>query len=166
MGWVMTIVRRWKERGETLVPALLAGVALTLDLADDGQSFLHAVAVALVALAAALSGAAAVVSLGRYGPSRLGRRFALWRACGLLAAAGCLALEVAERFATPRHVADSSVQLTVLGMAWALLTGWVWGRRSWERMVAGLAVPGPEDELGIRASRRGVRWGGPGIGET
>ena len=156
----MTIGRRWKERGETLAPAALAAVALVLDLAEDGESFLHAAAVAVVALAAALSGAAAVVSLGRYGPSRLARRFALWRACGLLAAAGCLALEVAERFVTPRLVADGTVQLTVLGAAWAVLTGWVWGRRSWERMVAGLSVPGPEDEVGAHASRPGVRWAG------
>ena len=154
----MTIGRRWKERGETLAPAALAAVALVLDLAEDGESFLHAAAVAVVALAAALNGAAAVVSLGRYGPSRLARRFALWRACGLLAAAGCLAFEVAERFVTPRVVADGTVQLTVLGAAWAVLTGWVWGRRSWERMVAGLSVPGPEDEVGAHASRPGVRW--------
>jgi hypothetical protein len=154
----MTIGRRWKERGETLVPAALSAVALVLDLAVDGESFLHAAAVAVVALAAALSGAAAVVNPGRYGPSRLGRRFALWRACGLLAAAGCLALEVAERFATPRGVADETVQVTVLGAAWAVLTGWVWGRRSWERVVAGLPLPGPEDEVGAQASRRRVRW--------
>ncbi len=155
---MMTIGRRWKERGETLVPAALAGVALLLDLAEDGESFLHAAAVAVVALAAALSLAAAVVSFGRYGPSRLGRRFALWRACGLLAAAGCLGLEVAERLAMPRAVSDGTLQLTVLGAAWAGLTGWVWGRRSWERVVAGLAVPGTEDEAGARAARRRVRW--------
>ena len=154
----MRIGRRWKERGEVLVPAVLAGIALMIDLADDGESFLHAAAVAVVALAAALSGAAAVVSLGRFGPSRLGRRFALWRACGLFAAAGCFVLEVARRLAAPRGVADGTVQLTVLGAAWALLTGWVWGRRSWERMVAGLAVPGPEDGVRARAARRGVRW--------
>jgi len=65
---------------------------------------------------------------------------------------------VAERVATPRLVADGTVQLTVLGAAWVVLTGWVWGRRSWERVVAGLAVPGPEDEVGARAARRGVRW--------
>jgi len=158
MGSVMTIGRRWRERGETLVPAVLAGAALALDLSDDGEAFVHAAAVAVVALASALSGAAAVVSLGRYGPSRLGRRFALWRALGLLAAAGCLALEVAERVPTPRLVADGTVQLTVLGAAWVVLTGWVWGRRSWERVVAGLAVPDPEDEVGARAARRGVRW--------
>ena len=158
MGWVMAIGRRWKERGETLVPAVLAGVALMLDLAEDGESFLHAAAVAVVALPAALSGAAAVVSLGRYGPSRLGRRFALCRAGGLFAAAGCFVLELAERLATPRGVADGTVQLTVLGAAWALLTGWVWGRRSWERMVVGLAVPGPEEQVRARAARRGVRW--------
>jgi hypothetical protein len=117
--------------------------------------------VAVVALAAALSGAAAVGSLARYGPSWLGRRFALWRACGLLAAAGCLALEVAQRFATPRLVSDGTVQLTLLGAAWAVLTGWVWGRSSWERMV-----PGPEDEVGARAARRGVRWAGKEVGET
>jgi hypothetical protein len=158
--------RRWKERGETLVPATLAGVALVLDLAEDGESFLHAAAVAVIALAVAASLAAAVVSLGRYGPSRLGRRFALWRACGLLLAAGCLALEVVERLATPRAVADGTVQLTVLGAAWALLTGWVWGRRSWERMLAGLAVAGEETAPGARAARRDVRWTKQEMGEA
>lgn len=162
----MTIGRRWKERGETLAPAALAVLALMLDLADDGESFLHAAAVAVVAIAAAVCGAAAVVSLGRYGPSRLGRRFALWRACGFLAAAGCLALEVAERLGTPRLVADGTVQLTVLGAAWVVLTGWVWGRRSWQRMVAGLSVPGPEDEAGAHASRRRMRWAGQKMEEA
>ena len=162
----MVIDRRWKERGETLVPALLSALALMLDLSGDGESFAHAAAVAVVAVAAALSGAAAVVSLGRFGPSRLGRRFALWRACGLAAAAGCLTFEVAQRFATPRLAADATVQLTVLGTAWALLTGWVWGRRSWERLVAGLKVPGPEGEAGVQRARRGVRWAGGEIGEA
>ena len=142
------------------MPAALATVAFLLDVADDGESFLHATAVAVVALAAALSGAVAVLSLGRYGPSRLGRRFSLWRACGFLAAAGCLALEVAERLGTPRHVADGTVQLTLLGAAWVVLTGWVWGRRSWKRLVAGLSVPEAEAELGAHASRRRMRWAG------
>jgi len=162
----MAKLRRWKERGETLVPSGLAGLALVLDMSEDGESFLHAAAVAIIALAAALSLAAAVVSLGRYGPSRLGRRFALWRACGLLAAAGCLALEVVERLATPRAVADGTVQLTVLGGAWAVLTGWVWGRRSWERMLAGLAAPGQETEASARAARRRVRWAKHEMGEA
>ena len=154
----MTIGRPWKERAETLAPAALAVLALMLDLAEDGESFLHAAAVAVVAIAAAVCGGAVVVSLGRYGPSRLGRRFALWRACGFLAAAGCLALEVAERLATPRLVADGTVQLTVLGGAWVVLTGWVWGRRSWRRMVAGLSVSGPEGEVGAQAGRGRMRW--------
>ena len=149
----MTIGRRWRERGETLVPAALAAMALLLDVADDGESFLHAAAVA-------------VVSLGRYGPSRLGRRFSLWRAFGFLAAAGCFALEVVERLGSPRHVADGTVQLTVLGAAWVVLTGWVWGRRSWDRMVAGLSVPGPEDEVGAHASRRRMRWAGQKMEEA
>jgi hypothetical protein len=166
MGWVMGNLRRWKERGETLVPAALAGVALVLDVAEDGESWLHAAAVAIIALAAALSLAAAVVSFGRYGSSRLGRRFALWRACGLFLAAGCLALEVVERLGTPRAVADGTLQLTVLGAAWAALTGWVWGRRSWERMVAGLAVPGMETEASARAARRRVRWAKHEMGEA
>ena len=160
----MTIGRRWKERGATLVPAVLGGIALMLDLTDDGESFLHAAAVAVVAAATALSVAAAVVSLERYGPSRLGRRFALWRACGLLGAAGCFALEVAERLATPRLVTDGTIQLTALGAAWAVLTGWVWGRRSWARVVAGLAVPGPEQDARARPARRGVRWAGHEVG--
>jgi hypothetical protein len=157
----MTIGRRWKERGETLVPALLAGLAVLLDMSVDGESFAHAVAVALVALAAALSGAAAVVSLGRFGPSRLGRRFAIWRACGLLAAACCLALEVVQRFARPHLPADATVQLSVLGAAWALLTGWVWGRRSWEQVVAG-----PENEVREGDGRSAVRWSGRKMGEA
>ena len=161
----MTIGKRWKERGETLVPAMLAAVALVLDLAENGESFVHAVAVASVTLAAALSGAAAVSSLGRFGPSGLGRRFAVWRAFGLLAAAACLALEGVQRLATPRLPADATIQLTVLGAAWALLTGWVWGRRSWERVVAGLTVPGPEEVL-ERDARRGVRWSGREMGEA
>jgi len=160
MGWMMTIGGRWRERGEMLVPAALAVVALLLDVVDDGESSLHAAAVAVVALAAALSGAVAVVSLGRYGPSRLGRRFSLWRAFGFLAAAGCLGLEVVERLGTPRLVADGTVQLTVLGGAWVVLTGWVWGRRSWQRMVAGLSVPGLQDEVGGHAARRRMRWAG------
>ena len=162
----MTIGRRWRERGETLVPAALAAMALLLDVADDGESFLHAAAVAVLSLSAALSGAVAVVSLGRYGPSRLGRRFSLWRALGFLAAAGCFALEVVERLGSPRHVADGTVQLTVLGAAWVVLTGWVWGRRSWDRMVAGLSVPGPEDEVGAHASRRRMRWAGQKMEEA
>jgi hypothetical protein len=58
------------------------------------------------------------------------------------------------------------VQLTVLGAAWVVLTGWVWGRRSWDRMVAGLSVPGPEDEVGGHASRRRMRWAGQKMGEA
>ena len=162
----MTIARRWKERGETLVPALLAGLALLLDMSVDGDSFAHAVAVALVALAAALSGAAAVVSLGRFGPSRLGRRFAIWRACGLMAAASCLLIEVVQRVGRPQLASDGMVQLTVLGAAWALLTGWVWGRRSWEKLVAGLVVPGLEDELREREARSSVHWSGRKMGEA
>lgn len=162
----MTIGRRWKERGETLVPALLAGLAVLLDMSVDGESFAHVIAVASVALAAALSGAAAVVSFGRFGPSRLGRRFAIWRACGLLAAASCLALEVVQRCATPHLPADGTVQLSVLGAAWALLTGWVWGRRSWEQVVAGLVVRGPEDGVGEGDARSAVRWSGRNMGEA
>jgi len=162
----MTIGRRWKERGETLAPAALAVLALMLDLADDGESFLHAAAVAVVAIAAAACGSVAVVSLGRYGQSRLARRFALWRACGFLAAAACLGLEVAERLATPRLVPDGTVQLTVLAAAWVVLTGWVWGRRSWQQMVAGLSVPGPEDELVAHGARRRMRWSGQKMEEA
>ncbi len=160
----MRIDGRWKERGETLGPALLAGLALVLDLATDGESLVHAGAVGVVALASAVSGAAAVVSLGRFGPSRLGRRFSLWRACGLAAAAGCLCLEVVQRFSTPRLAADATLQLTVLGGAWALLTGWVWGRRSWERIAAGLRLAAPEDAP--EGSARGVRWAGQEMGEV
>jgi len=166
MGWVMGIDRRWKERGETLVPAALAGLALMLDLSEDGESFVHAAAVGLVALAAAVSGAAAVVSLGRFGPSRLGKRFSVWRACGLFAAAACLTLEVVQRFAAPRHAVDATIQLTVLGGAWALLTGWVWGRRSWERLAAGLAAEAEERRVEAERTARGVRWAGREVGEA
>ncbi|HVP59650.1 MAG TPA: hypothetical protein VMT11_03780 [Myxococcaceae bacterium] len=155
--------RRWKEWGETLAPAALAVLALGLDLAEDGESFVHAVALGLVALAAALSGAAAVVSFGRLGPSRLGRRFSLFRACGLWAAAGCLGLELVERFGAPRLAPDATLQLTVLGGAWALLTGWAWGRRSWERISAGLAAEA--EERRVREASRTVRWAGQEIGE-
>jgi hypothetical protein len=162
----MAIGRRWKERGETLMPASLAALAVVLDMSVDGESFAHVVAVASVALAAALSGAAAVISFGRFGPSGLGRRFAIWRAGGLLAAASCLALEVVQRCATPHLPADGTVQLSVLGAAWALLTGWVWGRRSWEQVVAGLAVPGPEGEVPEGDARSGVRWSRRKMGEV
>ncbi len=155
----MAIGGRWKEWGETLAPAALAAVALGLDLAEDGESFVHAAALGLVALAAALSGAAAVVSLGRFGPSSLGRRFSLWRACGLLAAAGCFGLALVERHGAPRLAADATLQLTVLGGAWALLTGWVWGRRSWGRMSARLA-----EEAREQAPPRAARWTGQEIG--
>jgi hypothetical protein len=138
-----------------LAPAALAGLSLGLDVAGDGESFVHAAALGLIALAAALSAAAAVVSLGRFGPSRLGRRFSLWRACGLAAAAGCFGLALVERSGTPRVAADATLQLTVLGGAWVVLTGWVWGRRSWERMAAGLAAQ-------AEASRR-APWPAPGI---
>jgi hypothetical protein len=161
----MRVDGRWKEWGETVGPALLAGVALLLDLAQDGESFLHSVALGLVALAAALSGAAAVVSLGRFGPSGLGRRFSVWRACGLFAAAGCLVLEVVERFSAPRFPSDGTLQLTVLGGAWALLTGWVWGRRSWERLCEGLRLEA-EAAAQARAAAREVRWARPGVGEA
>jgi hypothetical protein len=163
---MMEIDRRWKERGETLVPAALAGLALLLDLSEDGESFAHAVGVGLVALAAAMSGAAGVVSLGRFGPSRLARRFSIWRACGLFAAAACLGLEVVQRIAAPRHAADATIQLTVLGAAWALLTGWVWGRRSWERMAAGLAAEAEERRAEAERTGRGVRWAGREVGEA
>ncbi|HUM09571.1 MAG TPA: hypothetical protein VLT82_01355 [Myxococcaceae bacterium] len=156
--------RRWKEWGETVAPAALAVLALGLDLAEDGESFAHTAALGLVALAAALSGAAAVGSCGRFGPSRLGWRFSLWRACGLVAAAGCFGLELVERSGAPRVAADATVQLTVLGAAWALLTGWVWGRRSWERMAAGTAAQAEETRAGEAA--RGVRWAGREIGEA
>lgn len=148
------------------MPAALAALALMLDLAEDGESFLHAAAVGLVALAAAVSGAAAVVSLGRYGRSGLGRRFSIWRACGLVAAAGCLGLEVVQRFGAPRHAADATIQLTVLGGAWALLTGWVWGRRSWNRLAAGLAAEAEERREMQQGSMRGVRWTGREMGEA
>ena len=49
MGWPMGNLRRWKEQGETLVPTALAGVALVLDMAEDGESWLHAAAVAIIA---------------------------------------------------------------------------------------------------------------------
>jgi hypothetical protein len=154
----MALGRRWREWGETLAPGALAALALVLDLAEDGESFVHAAALGLVALAAALSGAAAVVSLGRFGPSRLGWRFSLWRACGLAAAAGCFGLELVERFGAPRLAADTTLQLTVLGGAWALLTGRVWGRRSWERVVAGLAAEA--EERRVAEASRGARWAG------
>jgi len=163
---MMGIDRRWKERGETLVPAALAGLALMLDLSADGESFAHAAAVGLVALATAASGAAAVVSLGRFGPSRLGRRFSIWRACGLFAAAVCLGLEVVQRIPTPWHAADATIQLTVLGAAWALLTGWVWGRRSWERLAAGLAAEAEERRAEEERTGRGVRWAEREVGEA
>jgi len=161
----MGMDRRWRELGETLGPALLAGAATLLDFADDGPSFAHAAAVGLIALAAALCGAAAVVSFGRFGPSRLGRPFATWRACGLAAAAGCLALEVGMRVESPRLALEATVQLGVLGGAWALLTGWVWGRRSWERMSVGLSPRERELPRSERA-RRGVRWAGQETGKA
>jgi hypothetical protein len=166
MGWVMRIDRRFREWGETLVPAALAGLALMLDLADDGESFVHAAAVGLVALGAAVSGAAAVVSLGRFGPTRLGRRFSIWRACGLFAAAGCFCFEVVQRLGAPRHAADATIQLTVLGGAWALLTGWVWGHRSWERIAAGVAAEAAERRAEEEQMGRGVRWAGREVGEA
>src|SRR4030095_17137812 len=49
VGWVMTIGRRWKERGETLVPALLAGLAVLLDMSVGGGWFAHLIAVGSVA---------------------------------------------------------------------------------------------------------------------
>jgi len=163
---MMGIDRRWKERGETLVPAALAGLALLLDLSEDGESFAHAAGVGVVALAAAVSGAAGVVSPGRFGPSRLARRFSIWRACGLFAAAACLGLEVVQRIAAPRHAADATIQLTVLGAAWALLTGWVWGRRSWERLAAGLAAEAEERRVMQERMARGVRWAEREMGEA
>ena len=162
----MGIDRRWREWGETVVPAALAGLALMLDLSEDGESFAHAASVGLVALAAAGSGAAAVVSLGRFGPSRLARRFSIWRACGLFAGAACLGLEVVQRIAVPRHSADATIQLTVLGAAWVLLTGWVWGRRSWDRLAAGLAAEAEERRAEAERMARGVRWAGRGMGEV
>jgi len=161
----MGIDRRWRERGETLGPALLAAAATVLDLGDDGASFAHAAAVGVLALAAASSGAAAVVSLGRFGPSRLGRRFAMWRACGLAAAAGCLALEVGMRFGAPQLASDATVQLGILGGAWALLTGWVWGRRSWERMLVGRS-PRERELPGSERVGEPVGWAGQETGKA
>ena len=165
MGWLRGLHRGWKEWGETLGPALLAGAALVLDLAEDGEAFVHAVAVGLVALAAALSLGGVVVSFGRYGLSRLARRFALWRACGLLAAAGCLTVEVVQRLPAPRLAADHTLQLTVLGVAWPVLTGWVWGRRSWERMADAVRLQ-EEETARSKAALRDVRWPGTEIGEA
>ena len=159
----MEIDRRWKERGETLGPALLALVALVLDLGEDAESFLHAAAVGMIALATATSLAGAVVGLGRFGPSRLARRFALWRAFGLTAAAGCLCLGLMVRLPAPRLVSDATLQLTVLGAAWALLTGWVWGRRSWERLASSLAEAEAQAEA---SSAHSVPWGGREVGEA
>ena len=153
----MNIERRWKERGETLGPALLALVALVLDVAVEGESSVHAVAVGVIALGVATSLAGAVVSLGRYGSTRLARRFARWRALGLLAAAFCLGLALVERLSAPRLVPDATLYLSILGGAWALLTGWVWGRRSWERLASGL----PESP-----GEQPVRWTGREIGEA
>jgi hypothetical protein len=161
----MGMDRRSRELGETLGPALLAGVATLLDVANDGPSFAHAVAVGVLALAAALSGAAAVVSVGRFGPSLLGRRFARWRACGLAAAAGCLALEVGMRLGTPRLASDDTVRLGVLGGAWALLTGWVWGRRSWERLSEGMRVRA-EEARGRAEGTSAVRWASSEAGKA
>jgi len=135
----MNIERRWKERGETLGPALLAVLALVLDLAEEGESSVHAVAVGVI------------------GSTRLARRFARWRALGLLAAAFCLGLALVERLSAPRLVPDATLYLSILGGAWALLTGWVWGRRSWERLASGL----PESP-----GEQPVRWTGREIGEA
>jgi hypothetical protein len=159
----MNIDRRWKERGETLGPALLAVVALGLDVAVEGESSVHAVAVGVIALGVATSLAGAVVSLGRYGTTRLARRFAIWRALGLAAAAFCLGLALVERLSAPRLVADATLYLSVLGGAWAFLTGWVWGRRSWERLARGLLESQPEAEARAQQS---VRWAGREIGEA
>ncbi len=165
MGWLMAMLRRWKEWGETLGPALLAAAALVLDLADDGEGFVHALAVGVLALASALSLGAALESLGRFGPSRLARRFALWRACGLLACAACLVLEVVQRLPAPRLAADHTLQLTVLGAAWAVLTGWVWGRRSWERMAEGVRLEA-EETARAQAALRAGEWGRSEVGEA
>lgn len=165
MGWLMTTLRRWKEWGETLGPALLAATALVLDLAEDGEGFVHALAVGVLALASALSLGAALESPGRFGPSRLARRFSLWRACGLLASAGCLVLEVVQRLPAPRLAADYTLQLTVLGGAWAVLTGWVWGRRSWERMAEGVRLEA-EEAARAEAALRAVDWARSKVGEA
>jgi len=165
MGWLMTMLRRWKEWGETLGPALLAATALVLDLAEDGEGFVHALAVGVLALASALSLGAALESPGRFGPSRLARRFSLWRACGLLASAGCLVLEVVQRLPAPRLAADHTLQLTVLGGAWAVLTGWVWGRRSWERMAEGVRLEA-EEAAREEAALRAVDWARSKVGEA
>ena len=165
MGGLMGPDGRWKELGETLGPALLATAALVLDLTEDGEAFVPAVAVGLVALAAALSLAGAVVSFGRYGPSRLARRFALWRACGFLAAAGCLAVELVQRLPMPRLAADHTLPLTVPGAAWAVLTGWVWGRRSWERLAEGVRLQ-EEETARAQAEMRDVHWTGSEISEA
>jgi len=160
----MELDRRWKERGETLGPAFLALAALALDLWEDGQSVAHAAAVGVVALAAGWSGAGAVLSLGRFGASGLGRRFALWRAFGLTASAGCLCLDVVERLPAPWGADDGVLQLGVLGAAWALLTGWVWGRGSWERM-SGRSAP-PEKPPAAEEAPDGVRWTDREIGRA
>src|SRR4029453_6222789 len=60
VGGGMTIAGRGKERGAGVGPAVRAGVAVLRDMSVDGESFAPLIAVASVALAAALSGAAAV----------------------------------------------------------------------------------------------------------
>ncbi len=81
----------------------------------------------------------------------------------LLASAGCLVLEVVQRLPAPRLAADHTLQLTVLGGAWAVLTGWVWGRRSWERMAEGVRL---EAEEAARAEARAVDWARTKVGEA
>ncbi|MGZ3480301.1 MAG: hypothetical protein ACXU81_08125, partial [Myxococcaceae bacterium] len=85
--------------------------------------------------------------------------------CGLLAAAGCLGLEVVQRLPSPRLAADHTLQLTVLGAAWAVLTGWVWGRRSWKRMAEGVRLEA-EERARAQARLRGADWAGSEVGEA
>ena len=167
MGWLMSVLGRWKEWGETLGPALLAAAALLLDLAEDGEGFVHAVAVGVLALAAALSlasGGGEPRALRALAPRRGGSRSGAPVVCSPPRAASVL--EVVQRLPAPRLAADHTLQLTVLG---ARLGGP-------HRLGLGPAELGADRPRALRleaeetaraqAALREVDWAGAEVGEA
>lgn len=131
-------MRPWRalvsERAETMIPAVAVGCGFVLDVLADGSAA-HGVALALRVLAGAVCGLSAVRGLGRFGGSALARRFSTWRAAGLLVAVLCVGLELLVRWPWLIQPTEGGLALDVVGAAWILLTGSVWDRASWERLV-------------------------------
>ncbi len=138
----MSLDLKWpvvRARLETFGPALLAIASLAADGIASRRGDDYAVGTWLVMAAAAtgvLSGAHGALLGWRRTPTRAARRFAGFRLLGVAASVFCFALESAMRLERPDMLPTDAIELGLLGIAWALLTAWVWGERSWNRLVS------------------------------